>query len=511
MKTFQRVKRIKGKEYLYEITPYYDKKTKKIRHKSKYLGKYENGKLIRPKKPLPRVVYSYGEFIPYLHIFKELGIDEILDEICSKKADALVIKALVLNRLIRPLALQNIKSWFEGTILSKDGELALSVQSLSNFLSQLGNSSIPNYFITKFVERNNNVDSLMFDITSLSSYSKLNSLLEYGYNRDNDGLPQFNLSLAVDREKGIPLMYDIYPGSIKDVSTIKNSIKKMKAVGLKFSALVLDRGFFSTSNLDELIKEKLPFIIGVPFTLKEVKRLISMVHRDIEDPEFVKLYNKTPLFVKEIKIAVGPHNLKGYLFYDLKREQDEKNAFYTRLYQAKELLLRVKLQRWMKPEKVIEEITKDLHSYFDCKVVGNAFQVKIKKKAVAQRVNRMGKTILIYYGDFNWKECLELYRQKDVVEKCFMTLKRDILASPLNVQKQETARGLIFITYLALILRFKLLKMMQIAKLDEKYSVEALMLELEKIKKVELQNGELIVTEIGKKQQEILTAMQLCA
>jgi len=34
---------------------------------------------------------------------------------------------------------------------------------------------------------------------------------------------------------------------------------------------------------------------------------------------------------------------------------------------------------------------------------------------------------------------------------------------------------------------------------------------LEKIKKVELQNGELIVIEIGKKQQEILTAMQLYA
>lgn len=511
MKTFERVKKIKGKEYLYEITPYYDKKTKKIRHKSRYLGKYEDGKVVRPKKPFPRLVYSYGEFIPYLYILKELEINEILNEICPKAKDALVIKTLVLNRLIRPLALQNIKTWFEGTILSREGEPALSSQSLSNFLSEISDTSIPQHFISRFVARNSNVNSLMFDITSLSSYSKLNSLLEYGYNRDNDDLPQFNFSLAVDREKGIPLMYDIYPGSIKDVTTIKNSIKKMRSAGLKFSALVLDRGFFSASNIHELIEEKMPFIIGTPFTLKEVKMLISSVHSDIEDPELVKLYNKKPMFVKDVKIAVGPHNLQGYLFYDLKREQDEKNSFYTRLYQTKELLLKVRIQKWMKLDKVIEDIAKDLQGYFECRFNGDAFQVNIKKKAVAQRVNKMGKMVLLYYGDFSWKECLEMYRQKDLVEKCFKALKRDILASPLNVQKQETVRGLIFVTYLALILRFKLLKMMQVAKLDETYSVEALMLELEKIKKVELQNGDLITTEIGKRQREILSAMKLCA
>lgn len=511
MKSFKRIKKINGKEYLYEITPYYDKKTKKIRQKSKYLGKYENGELVKPKKPLPKLAYSFGEFIPYLHILRELGIEDIFDKICTKKNDYLVIKTLVLNRLIRPLALQNIKSWHEGTIISKEGEPALSSQSLSRFLSEIGDSSIPQHFITKFVEKNSNVNSLMFDITSLSSYSKLNSLLEYGFNKDNDGLPQFNLSLAVDKEKGIPLMYDIYPGSIKDVTTIKNSTKKVRSTGLKFSALVLDRGFFSTSNLDELINEEMPFIIGVPFTLKEVKKLISNVHKEIEDPELMRLYNKKPLFVKNISIALGPHDVNGFLFYDLKREQDEKNSFYTRLYQIREMLLKVRLQKWMNPERVFERIAKDLQPYFECKVNGEHFQVKIRKKAVSQRINRMGKMVFIYNGNFDWRECLGMYGQKDVVEKCFRALKKDILASPLNAQKQETARGLIFITYLALILRFKLLAMMKESGMDEKYSVEGLMLELEKIKKIELQNGDLITTEIGKKQRNILEGMKLCA
>jgi hypothetical protein len=43
MKSFTRIKKIHGQEYLYEITPYYDKEKKQIRQKSRYLGKNVNG------------------------------------------------------------------------------------------------------------------------------------------------------------------------------------------------------------------------------------------------------------------------------------------------------------------------------------------------------------------------------------------------------------------------------------------------------------------------------------
>ena len=38
MKKYTRIKIINGREYAYEITPYYDPKTKNTRQKSKYLG-----------------------------------------------------------------------------------------------------------------------------------------------------------------------------------------------------------------------------------------------------------------------------------------------------------------------------------------------------------------------------------------------------------------------------------------------------------------------------------------
>jgi hypothetical protein len=57
----------------------------------------------------------------------------------------------------------------------------------------------------------------------------------------------------------------------------------------------------------------------------------------------------------------------------------------------------------------------------------------------------------------------------------------------------------------------RLLSMMRETKIIEDYTVESLLLELEKIRKIELQNGEVIVTELTRKQKEIIEKMKLCA
>ncbi len=66
MKSFTRIKKINGQEYLYEITPYYDKEKKQIRQKSKYLGKNVNGVpvRVRSQEKIPKKVLSHGEFMP---------------------------------------------------------------------------------------------------------------------------------------------------------------------------------------------------------------------------------------------------------------------------------------------------------------------------------------------------------------------------------------------------------------------------------------------------------------
>ena len=144
-------------------------------------------------------------------------------------------------------------------------------------------------------------------------------------------------------------------------------------------------------------------------------------------------------------------------------------------------------------------------------MVDNRFDVSIKQNAVTQRMNKMGKYILFYSGDFDWLKCLSLYRERDEIEKSFKALKNEIDILPLNTHSEKTTRGFIFIAFLSLIIRTRLINMMREAKLLDKYSVELLLLQLEKLRKIALADGQILVTEMTKKQREILQALNLCA
>ncbi|MCL7415469.1 MAG: IS1634 family transposase [ANME-2 cluster archaeon] len=236
---------------------------------------------------------------------------------------------------------------------------------------------------------------------------------------------------------------------------------------------------------------------------------MSEVHSLISNPNNLVMYQDEPLFVMPVTIDVGEFSVRGYAYYDQKREQSERHSFYKRLYEIAERIRDVRLRSWMSPVNVIKEVAKKDARYITWKVNGDRFEVELKKNSVSQRVNRMGRFILLYQGDFGGEECLSLYRSKDVVEKEFDSIKNDLEVMPANVRKDTTMKGYLFICFLSLILRMRLMKMMRDAELSKRYSVEALIIEIEKNKVMILPDGTQIVTEQTKRQREILEA--LCA
>lgn len=515
MKPFTRIKKIKGQEYLYEITPYYDQKTKTVKHKSKYLGKNVNGNPIKVRSqtgPListPKKVLSHGEYLPLLKIIDDLKLEDVLLKLLPEQ-HVWTALTIAMNYLIKPIASSHIKCWYEGTILSETHpDLPLSSQSISKFFDLIGNSTAHIDFSNHLARGISTSSTLVYDITSISSYSQLIKHLEWGYNRDGLALPQINMSLVVDKEKEIPIMYDLYPGSIVDVSTLTNTIKKLQSCGIQDYIMILDRGFFSTPNLEEMMTSGLSFIMPPSTTLKSIKETMSDVHSLITNPNNLVMYQDEPMFVMPVSINVGERYVNGYAYYDQKREQQERHSFYKRLYDIVERLRNIQLRSWMKPADVFKEVARKNAPYISWKVNNGRFEVELKKNAVSQRINRMGRYILLYHGNFGWEECLSLYRSKDVVEKGFDIMKNDIEVMPANVRKDSTMKGYLFICFLSLILRMRLMKMMREAGLSKMYSVEALMTELEKIRVMILPDGTQIVTEQTKRQKEILKA--LCA
>ena len=78
---------------------------------------------------------------------------------------------------------------------------------------------------------------------------------------------------------------------------------------------------------------------------------------------------------------------------------------------------------------------------------------------------------LFYSGDFDWMKCLSLYREREEIEKSFKALKNELDILPLNTHSEKTTRGFIFIAFLGLIIRTRLINMMREAEILDKYSV----------------------------------------
>lgn len=87
-------------------------------------------------------------------------------------------------------------------------------------------------------------------------------------------------------------------------------------------------------------------------------------------------------------------------------------------------------------------------------------------------------------------------------------MKNELDIMPLRVQKIETLRGLLFIFFISLILRAILLRKAREAELLEKISIEEIIVELSKLRAVNVGN-KWKLTEISKKQRTILEKMNV--
>ena len=104
---------------------------------------------------------------------KELKLDQYLHGLLNDTEVAMVT-ALAYNRVLRPLAMQHVETWYTGTVLSLDDpKISLSGQRISELLERIGTSTIPQQFMEQLLEKNRTKRTLIYDITSISSYSCL--------------------------------------------------------------------------------------------------------------------------------------------------------------------------------------------------------------------------------------------------------------------------------------------------------------------------------------------------
>ena len=110
----------------------------------------------------------------------------------------------------------------------------------------------------------------------------------------------------------------------------------------------------------------------------------------------------------------------------------------------------------------------------------------------------------------NPTESLKIYRDKDVVEKCFDDLKNQLDMKRLRMHSSATVDGRLFVQFIALIYMSALRKEMRKSGLVKRYTVRELLREMGTLTKVKY-SGKYghILTEVTKPQREILQALNI--
>ena len=447
------------------------------------------------------------------HVFKTLsdesGLTNALKESFGvKDGDALL--SLAIHRAATGKPLYAAEAWLEGRSLTPP-DFDFSSGNLSRFTREIGGMSEGrSAFLAHWADACGKPANLICDITSISSHSERLSLVEWGYNRDEESLPQINLAMVSDAKTGRPVAYRLLPESVPGVSTLSVTSEQLGAAGLDKFSFSLDKGFYSAANLSRMIESQIGFVIGVPLSLSQAQRLASRHFAAMRSGKRSFLWNDRRMRYAKCSIDVklrngGKATVPAHLYYEPARAADQCANFEKRvlLLERKSaddrICCRKEAKIWL------EENARSLAHLFRIVPCGAGFSVERKPNAVAKAMKFMGFTLVATSNpDLDRAAALSAYRSRDKAEKLFDLLKNEIDQRRLGTGDDSAAEGRMFLSFLALALRSELEIRMRESALLRSSSADELLTEMDKICSVKLSDGRHILLEITRKQREFL-------
>ena len=352
-----------------------------------------------------------------------------------------------------------------------------------------------------------------YDTTSISSYSNCLKQVRYGVNKDHDPLPQINIALLFGEKSNLPFYYRKLAGNIPDVKTVKNLLADIDFLGYKKIKLVMDRGFYSEANINELYQNHLKFLIATKVSLTFVKAELDKVRDSIGT--WTNYSQKYDLYACSSKIDWACSQERPYKCDTLKG----KRRMYLHLYFNSEKamvdekslnILLGTLQGELESGKKIPDHEKQYAKYFDSKSTPiRGTKVTLRQEAVVEAKKNYGYFALLSNEIKEPVEALEIYRSKDLVEKAFGNLKERLNFSRTAVSSDQSLDGKLFVEFIALIYLSYLKKKMQDKNLFKRYTMQELLDEFDIIECFEYQDRELRVGEVTKRQIELYEAMDI--
>lgn len=494
-----------GATYVYENISKWNKLTKRSECKRKYLGKLDpetnevipTGKTgIKNAQPAYAQAAIIGNYVLFEKIAVDLGLKRVLEKSIPDAWRKILTCAYYL--VSEGKALCHCESW-SAQHENPNGE-PLCDQRISDLLLELTPEVQMNFF-RDWVRHRTESEYFALDITSVSSYSEQNEYIGSGYNRDHEPLPQVNLCMLLGEQSRVPIYYEPLHGSIKDVSALKNILHIMKWLDCKRFHFVMDKGFYSENNIDEMYANHIRFTVGVPFTVNWAKEFVSSTRTaGIETLERFHRVVEQELFIASELSEWKGHRCYKHIYYDAQKAAGEYAKFLHRLSEWR---------RELEEKKPVKEHQAYYEKYFVIKETPKRGRKIIACDDVIQEFK--GKTtgyFVILSNDIkDPKRALTVYRDKDAVEKGFDDLKNSLDLKRLRVHDQFAMRGRLFLQFIALIIIAGIRKLMRGSGLIDNHTMPEIINNMKSLQRIRLDgHRKAVYTKPTKFQREILDA-----
>ena len=509
-----------GAVYVYESEAYWDKDKKQPRSRRRYLGKLdpETNKVVtkvisqepepRKRGPRPSVAckcrFSGATWL-LDQIGEQIGVEEDLRR-CFPGTWEQILSIVYYLALEESSTMGRFSKW--ASIHTHPYGEDIPSQRISDLFQSIGEDSRQQFFRMQS-RRRAETEYLFYDITSISSYSETLRQVRYGYNKEHDLLPQINLALLYSQRTMLPVCYRKLPGNIPDVRTVCNLLKELDYLDIRKINLVMDRGFYSENNVNEMFRQHHKFLIGARLSLKLVRQELDRVRDELGTRKHYS--SKYSIYYdsfssdwdyKETKkqsgeTISGKRRVYIHLFYNASRAVEDRIGLNVLLDTLEHELLSGK--RNPEHEKQYEKF------YTIQETTARGVSIKPKQEAIDRAEQNYGYFALISNGIKDPLEALELYRAKDLIEKAFGSLKERLNMRRQYVSSEDSLDGKLFVQFLALIYLSRIQKTMLEQDLYKTHTLRGLLDELDVIQRFDYPGKAPVYSEVTVKQASLFS------
>ena len=453
---------------------------------------------------------DYGELFVLHSLCREAGLDTIL--LCFGLVDgtALLYAAIW-------LACTSEAQYLAGEWLAtRDypeclANFDFSSPGMSRLMERTGhNVAAMHDFHRQWIAARNYPDCVVYDTTSISTYSDELELAEWGYNRDHETLPQVNLTMAVDIRDGMPLGHRLLPGSVPDVKSLAETAHMLMEYGLSAYMNVLDKGFFSKMNIREMLKvDGLEFVIGVPATSKQAVETLGELGQRISSSRNTVLREGEMLHVAMGEWVQktdnhGTRTLHAYLVHSPERAQSQCELLERKLAALCDMAAGQSFAKTKDAEEWISENAKCVGRYLAADADAH---VAIDHDILDAAEAKAGLSLYLSSVEMKRERLVECVRGRDIVEKMYDIIKNDCGQRRLRTGGNPTVEGRMFLALLALIVRRLFAIRLESIPRRTRPAVNEALAMLRRVKVINYNSGKRSYVEVPKHTRKLLEAI----